>query len=215
MTFIVIRPRDTLFVRNLVLMFTRRFQRQLFLCFRTLSWTESIIMILKSRKFSTSDSTSLLKKCRPVDRHFFVIKGNEDKCFFLSTCRLLNPCLHNSSTCLVTKILSGLLLSVTLSLFTLTQLSYFLSPGQVIVHVHCLWHIPNSRQEQCGCRAGGLKLNAENVRIRGVGLLVLLAVPHDVQSLLRTSVARARVFKMCCIVMRLYWQENCVSDFNL
>lgn len=120
-------------------------------------------MTLKSNNFYTSDITSLLKNSGPVDRQFFVLQAKEDKCFFLSTYRLLNPCLHNSSTCLVTKILSGLLLSVTLSLFTLTQLSYFLSPGQVIVHVHCLWHTPNSRQEQRGCRAEGLKMNAENV----------------------------------------------------
>ena len=132
-------------------------------------------MTLKSHNFSTFDSTPLLKKSRPLDRQFFMLQAKENKCFFLSTCRLLNPCLHNSSTCLVTKILSGLLLSVTLSLFTLTQLSYFLSPGQVIVHVHCLWHTSNSRQEQCGCRAGGLKLNTENVRTGGVNLLVLFA----------------------------------------
>jgi len=57
------------------------------------------------------------------------------------------------------------------------------------------------------CRAAGLKLNTENVRTRGVGLLV--------QLLLRTSVARVRVLKMCCTLMCLYWQENGVSDFNL
>lgn len=158
-------------VRELVLIFTRNFQGSFFLCFGTFSWIESIILILKYHNFSTLDSTSLLKTSRPLDRQFFMLQAKEDKCFFLSTNRLLNPCLHNSSTCPVTKILSGLLLSVTLSLFTLTQLSYFLSPGQVIVHVHCLWH---TRQEQCGCRAGGLKLNTENVRTRGVGPLVLL-----------------------------------------
>lgn len=148
----------------------------MFLYLGTVSWIDSITLTLKSHNFSKFDSTSLLNKSRGLDRHFFMLQAKEDKCIFLSTCRLLNACLHNSSTCLVTKILSGLLLSVTLSLFTLTQLSYFLSPGQVIVHVHCLWHTPNSRQEQCGCRAGGLKLNTENVRTPGVGLLVLLAV---------------------------------------
>jgi hypothetical protein len=146
----------------------------LFLCFATFSWIESIILTLKSHNFSTLDSASLLKKSMRLDRQFFMLQAKEDKCFFLSTCRLLNPCLYNWSTCLVTEILSGLLLSVTLSLFTLTQLSYFLSPGQVIVHVHCLWHTPNSRQEQCCCRAAGLKLSTENVRTRDVGLLVLL-----------------------------------------
>lgn len=91
--------------------------------------------------------------------------------FYQQAVYLIRVC---TTRALVTKILSGLLLSVTLSLFTLTQLSYFLSPGQVIVHVHCLWRTPNSRQELCGCRAGGLKLNIERGRTRGVGLLVLL-----------------------------------------
>ena len=165
------------------------------------------------------DSTPLLKKSRPVSRQFFVLQAKQDKCF-LCTCRLLNPCLHSSSTCLVTKILSGLLLSVTLSLFTLIQLSYFLSPGQVIVHVHCLWHTPNWRQEQCGCLSvclSSCRIKVEHRECQNSGCRPTraLAVAHHVQSLFRTSVARVRVLKMCCILTCLYWQENGVCDFNL
>jgi len=104
--------------------FTRNFRDSFFFfkCFGTFCWLESIMLTLKSHNFSTLDSTSLLKTGRPLDRQFFMLQAKQDKCFFLWTCRLLNPCLHSSSTCLVTKILSGLLLSVTLSLFTLTVL---------------------------------------------------------------------------------------------
>jgi hypothetical protein len=130
----------------------------------------------------------------------------EDTCFFLSTCSLLNLCPYNSSTHLVTKILSGLLLSVTLSLFTLTELSYFLSPRQVTVHVRCLWHILSSQEQWLSSR--GIKVEHRECYNSGYSV----AVAHYIQSLLQTSVARVRVFKMCCTVICLYWQEVDVSD---